>query len=106
MIGADEHVREPRDSRPGMRRAVATVVVAAATIWLSNVLAFGFMYSTPPGAQRLRDMTPGLVASAGLGVLGVAVGLALLKRRLLSPWLTLGVVPAVLATLDHAGVVG
>ncbi len=52
------------------------------------------------------DMTPGLVTSAGVGVAGVAAVLALLRRRVVSPWLCFGVVPAVLGTLSHGGVVG
>ncbi len=106
MTNAGGPARERTRSSPGVPRAVTAGLVVVAMGWLSTVVAFGFMYSTPVGTERLSAMTPGLLTSACLGLAGMAAGSALLRRRVLSPWLELGVLPAGLAALVHAGVVG
>jgi hypothetical protein len=105
MIDVDKPARGPAGGTRLARRAVAAVVVVV-TVWLSDLLAFGLGYVTSPGAERLREMTPGLLTSAAVGVLGIAATLAVLRRRVVSPWLLLGLLPAVLAVLTHGGLVG
>lgn len=58
------------------------------------IIAAAFLDTTRPGAQE------GLLVIAGvMGVLGVAAGFLIHQRSPVTPWVLLGVVPAVLGAL-------
>jgi hypothetical protein len=82
----------------------ALVAVIGATVAFAS--ASGFMYAADEGAERLREVWPALLISILTGVATVLGVRAILRRRAASPWLLLGVVPAAVLTLNHAGVIG
>jgi hypothetical protein len=99
------HVTQHR--RPvgwGRRGAAALVLLVATPLALLN--AFGLGYFSEAGPERLREMLPGLLVASAWGVGAVAAALGLLGQRVLSPWLGVGLLPAALAAVNHAGVTG
>ena len=100
------HTPQRQGRHPGVSAAARiglALGVLAAAGWLCWIYAFGIAYFTETGEQRLRDMTPGIIASAVLGLVAVAVALAILRRRVLSPWLLAGLIPALIAVPAHLG---
>jgi hypothetical protein len=94
-------------STPGLgRRAVALAVLAACLFyaWLAS-FAFGTYYLADVGVERLREQAVGLALASVAGVGGVAAFRALTEKRVVSPWLLIGLVPPVIGALNHVGVI-
>jgi hypothetical protein len=87
-------------------RTLLAVAVMVAGGLLSLVSASGVAYSEPQGAARLQEVSPALAVSVAVGVTTVAVALVLLRRRVMSPWLSVGALPAAVLVLNHSGVIG
>ncbi len=85
-------------------RWVAALAVAAAFLYAAGVIA-GLMgwSTTPPGLHQLTKAPQTLLPSIALGVLGILAARLILGRRPWSPWLLLGIVPAIYFGLHATG---
>lgn len=103
---ASAEATRPRPSAGLVRYALASLWLAAC-FYLALVLAFGLgtYYMTDVGLDRLREKAFFLVLAVSVGVYGMSAFLLLTRRRVLSPWLVLGLAPAIVAALNHAGVI-
>lgn len=85
-------------------RWAAALAVAATSLYAAGVIA-GLMgwSTTPPGPHQLTKAPQALLPSIALGVLGILAARLILGRRPCSPWLLLGIVPAVSFGLQATG---
>ena len=89
---------------PGVASWLAAATLLALAVPVMFVSAFGVYYFDDPGLARLRNMAPGLTVSAVIG-LGTATVIRWLLGGPLPVWLLLGVAPALVAGLNHAGLI-
>ena len=94
-------------ARLSMGRWAAALLVFAACLFYAVLasFAFGTYYLSDVGAGRLREQAVGLTFACGAGLGGVVAFRALTERRVLSPWLLIGLVPPVIGALNHLGVI-
>ena len=94
-------------ARLSMGRWAAALLVLAACLFYAVLasFAFGTYYLSDVGAGRLREQAVGLTFACGAGLGGVVAFRALTERRVLSPWLLIGLVPPVIGALNHLGVI-
>jgi hypothetical protein len=102
-----ETVQTPTQARLGMGRWAAAVLVLVGGLFYAVLasFAFGTYYLSDVGVDRLREQAPALALACGAGLGGVAAFRALTERRVLSPWLLIGLVPPVVGALNHLGVI-
>ena len=88
-------------------RWAAAVLVLAVCLFYAVLasFAFGTYYLSDVGVERLREQTVALALACGAGLGGVVAFRALTERRVLSPWLLIGLVPPVIGGLNHLGVI-
>jgi hypothetical protein len=88
------------------RYTVATLWLAVC-MYFALALAFGLgtYYTSDVGLDRLREEAVFLVLSSGVGSYAVGTFLLLTRRTVVSPWLLLGLAPAVIGALNHLGVI-
>jgi hypothetical protein len=89
-------------------RLALGLVALAFLLWLAvlSSFAFGTYYLTDTGTDRLRGQASNLLLACVFGVGGVAAFLAILGRRVWSPWLLLGFAPTAVASANHLGLIG
>ena len=90
--------------RPGIASWLAAAALLALAVPVMHVSAFGVYYLHDPGLARLRNMAPGLTVSAVIG-LGTATAIRWLLGGPLPVWLLLGTAPALVAGLNHVGLI-
>jgi hypothetical protein len=100
-------VQTPTRERVSMGRWVAAVLALAACLFYAVLasFAFGTYYLSDVGVERLREQAVALVLACGAGLGGVVAFRKLTERRVLSPWLLIGLVPPVVGALNHLGVI-
>ena len=100
-------VQTPTRARLSMGRWAAAVLVLAACLSYAVLasFAFGTYYLSDVGVERVREQAVALALACGSGVGGVVGFRALTERRVLSPWLLIGLVPPVVGALNHLGVI-
>ena len=107
-----EETARPRKLRPGLMdpdnprpipRPVGGFTLTTVQMWVASVLAVSTLLHFAGGlvlaayVADTLDAQIGLLVIAGItGVLSVFAGLAIHQRRLFSPWLLLGTLPALL----------
>ncbi len=92
---------------PGVGRWAGAITVFGAChfyAWLAS-FAFGTYYLTDVGVERLQEQAGGLILAIAIGVGGVAAFRALTGKRVTSAWLLIGLVPPVIGTLNHLGII-
>lgn len=91
--------------RPHAEGSRCVVLTACLFFALLASFAFGTYYLSDVGVGRLREQAVPLVFACGAGLGGVAAFRALTERRVLSPWLLIGLVPPVIGVFNHVGVI-
>lgn len=99
------HLIDPHAPRPARDQSHEDRSLTRVQRWVMSVLAVSTIAHLAGGivlaALTIDDPQPGArvglcVIAGAFGVLAVAVGLAIHGRRLLSPWLLIGVLPTVI----------
>ena len=101
MVGPD-----PESARASIaRRAVAALILAACLLYAFLAsFAFGTYYLSDVGIERLREQAVALILASVAGVGGVVAFRALTEKRVMSPWVLIGLVPPVVGALNHLGI--
>lgn len=99
------HLMDPNAPRPVRDQSREDRSLTRVQRWVMSVLAVSTIAHLAGGivlaALTIDDPQPGArvglcIIAGAFGVLSVAVGLAIHGRRVLSPWLILGVLPTVI----------
>lgn len=95
------HLMDPNNPRQPQRRdpmslnQVQRWVMSILAVTTIAHLAVGLVFAAANVEESRTDARIGLIVIAGaFGVLGIAAGLAIHQQRLVSPWLVLGLIPA------------
>lgn len=101
------HLLDPDNPRPAPRRT-GGMTLTSVQRWVGSALAVTTVWHLALGlvlaawyvdASRPVDRAGLLVIAAAFGVVGIAVGLLIHRRRVLSPWLLVGVLPGIAGAL-------
>lgn len=96
-----KHLMDPNNLRPSVRKD--SMQLSHVQQWVMSVLAvttvlhlsLGLVLAAAVVEDDRLDAKIGLLVIAGLfGLLAVAAGLAIHQKRLVTPWLLLGAIPA------------
>jgi hypothetical protein len=101
--------RRPEPVEGGLRPAqwiVAGGCLAAGLFYAALAsFAFGTYYLTDVGTGRLQEQSGSLALAGVSGVGTVAVFRGVTGKRISSPWLLAGLVPAAVGSLNHLGLI-
>ena len=67
--------------------------------------AFGTYYLSDVGIERLQEQGIALALASVAGLGGLVAFRARTEKRVMSPWILIGLVPPVVGALNHLGIV-